>query len=114
MFLLLRRENNFLAGLVCGCLIFKPQLGVAAAVVFVSIGAWRIVAGAAISAAATTFGRVSSTTALNHCGAMAQHAAERERHFAPARTQALSDSLVADFLVDAVAVAASGACALCS
>lgn len=52
MFLLLRRENNFLAGLVCGCLIFKPQLGVAAAVVFVSIGAWRTIAGAILSAAA--------------------------------------------------------------
>ena len=52
MFFLLRDRREFLAGLVLGCLIFKPQLGLAAAVVFVSIGAWRIVLGAALSAAA--------------------------------------------------------------
>jgi alpha-1,2-mannosyltransferase len=52
MFFLLRDRKNFLAGLVCGCLIFKPQLGVAAAVVFISIGAWKTIAGAALSAAA--------------------------------------------------------------
>jgi len=52
MFSLLHDGRRFLAGLVLGCLIFKPQLGLAAAVVFVSIGAWKIVAGAALSAAA--------------------------------------------------------------
>src|SRR5580698_4189211 len=52
MFFLLRDRRDFLAGLVCGCLIFKPQLGLAAAVVFVAIGAWKIVGGAVISAAA--------------------------------------------------------------
>ena len=51
-FLALRRENKFLAGLALGCLIFKPQLGLAAAIVFVAIGAWRIVGGAFLSAAA--------------------------------------------------------------
>lgn len=51
MFFLLRDRREFLAGLVFGCLIFKPQLALAAAVVFVSIGAWRIVLGAALSAA---------------------------------------------------------------
>ena len=52
MFFLLRNRREFFAGLVLGCLIFKPQLGLAAAVVFVSIGAWRILLGAALSAAA--------------------------------------------------------------
>jgi hypothetical protein len=51
MFFLLRDRREFLAGLVLGCLIFKPQLGLAAAILFVSLGAWKIVAGAAISAA---------------------------------------------------------------
>jgi len=51
MFFLIREKREFLAGLVLGCLIFKPQLGVAAAIVFVSIGAWRTVAGAALAAA---------------------------------------------------------------
>jgi len=51
MFFLLRERREFLAGLVLGCLIFKPQLGVAAAIVFVSTGAWKTVLAAAISAA---------------------------------------------------------------
>jgi hypothetical protein len=55
MFFLLRDRRDFVAGVVLGCLIFKPQLGLAAAIVFVSIGAWRIVAGAVISAAAQLF-----------------------------------------------------------
>ena len=52
MFFLLRDRREFLAGLVMGCLIFKPQLGLAAAIVFVLTGAWKIVLGAALSAAA--------------------------------------------------------------
>lgn len=52
MFFLLRARREFLAGLVLGCLIFKPQLALAAAIVFVSLGAWKIMAGAALSAAA--------------------------------------------------------------
>ena len=51
-FFLLRDDQNFLAGLALGCLIFKPQLGLAAAVVFVSIGAWKTVSGAILSAGA--------------------------------------------------------------
>jgi len=50
-FFLLRARREFLAGLVLGCLIFKPQLGLAAAIVFVSIGAWKTVSAAALSAA---------------------------------------------------------------
>jgi Glycosyltransferase family 87 len=52
MFFLLRGRREFLAGLVFGCLIFKPQLGLAATVVLISIGAWKTLAGASISAAA--------------------------------------------------------------
>ena len=52
MFFLLRDKREFLAGIVLGALVFKPQLGVAAAVLFVSLGAWRIVGGAIASAAA--------------------------------------------------------------
>jgi len=51
-FLALRRRRNFLAGLAIGCLIFKPQLGLAAAVVFVFALEGKIVLGAAISALA--------------------------------------------------------------
>jgi Glycosyltransferase family 87 len=51
-FFFLRLKRDFLAGLALGCLIFKPQLGSAAAVVFLSIGAWRILAGAMLSSAA--------------------------------------------------------------
>jgi len=51
IFLLWRDRREFLAGLVLGCLIFKPQLGLAAAILFISIGAWKTVLGAALSAA---------------------------------------------------------------
>jgi alpha-1,2-mannosyltransferase len=52
MFFLLRDKREFFAGLVLGCLIFKPQLGLAAAIVFLSTGAWKTLLGAALSAAA--------------------------------------------------------------
>jgi len=52
LFFLLRDRREFLAGLALGCLIFKPQLGLAAAIVFIAIGAWKIMGGAVISAAA--------------------------------------------------------------
>jgi len=38
--------------LVLGCLIFKPQLGLAAGIVFVAAGAWKTVLGAILSAVA--------------------------------------------------------------
>lgn len=53
-FVLLRRRRDFLAGLALGCLVFKPQLGVAAALLFLAIGAWKVVLGAALSALAET------------------------------------------------------------
>lgn len=52
LFFALRGRHEFLAGLVLGCLIFKPQLGLAAAVVFLAIGSWKIILGAILSAAA--------------------------------------------------------------
>jgi alpha-1,2-mannosyltransferase len=52
LFFLLRAKRDFVAGLVLGCLIFKPQLGLAAAVVFISTGAWKTVSGAIVSAVA--------------------------------------------------------------
>lgn len=51
-FFLLGNQSNFAAGLVLGCLIFKPQLGLALAIVFVAVGAWEIAAGAVLSATA--------------------------------------------------------------
>lgn len=52
MYFLLRDRREFVAGLALGCLVFKPQLGLAAAIVFLAVGAWRILAGAVVSSAA--------------------------------------------------------------
>ena len=49
-FPLLRDQREFAAGLALGCLVFKPQLGLAAAAVFILTGGWRIVAAGALSA----------------------------------------------------------------
>ncbi len=51
-FLFLRSRMEFAAGLAFGCLIFKPQLGLAAAIVFIAAGMWRTIGGAILSAAA--------------------------------------------------------------
>jgi hypothetical protein len=51
-FFLMRKKRDFLAGLVLGCLIFKPQLGLAAAILFLLLGTWKIVVGAILSATA--------------------------------------------------------------
>ena len=48
----LRDQRPFLAGLAFGCLIFKPQLGIAAAFIFLHTRAWRVIAGGILSAAA--------------------------------------------------------------
>jgi hypothetical protein len=53
-FLLFRDQREFAAGLALGCLIFKPQLALAAAIVFILTGRWRILVGSALSAAAQT------------------------------------------------------------
>jgi Glycosyltransferase family 87 len=49
-FFALRAQREFFAGLAFGCLIFKPQLAVAAALVFVVTLNWRVIAGAILSA----------------------------------------------------------------
>jgi len=49
-FFALRAQREFLAGLALGCLIFKPQLGLAAAIVFLLTLRWKIIAGALLSA----------------------------------------------------------------
>jgi hypothetical protein len=51
-YLLLRQKRYFAAGLALGCLVFKPQLGLVVAFLFCASGAWRVIAGAALSAAA--------------------------------------------------------------
>ena len=51
-YIALQREQRFLAGLAIGCLAFKPQLGLAAAIVFLFAREGKIIAGAIVSAAA--------------------------------------------------------------
>jgi hypothetical protein len=51
-FFALRAQREFLAGLALGCLIFKPQLGVAAAAIFVASRRWKVITGALLSASA--------------------------------------------------------------
>ena len=50
-FLAMRAKRDFLAGLAVGLLAFKPPLGLAAAVIFLAAGEWRVVAGAVVSMA---------------------------------------------------------------
>ncbi len=49
-FLAIENDRPLLAGLAIGSLIFKPQLGLAAAVVFVFTRQWKVVAGAVMAA----------------------------------------------------------------
>jgi hypothetical protein len=51
-FFAFRSKQEFLAGLALGCLIFKPQLGLAAAIIFLLTFRWKVIAGALLSAAA--------------------------------------------------------------
>jgi hypothetical protein len=51
-FFAFRHEREFLAGLALGCLVFKPQLGVAAALIFVATRRWKVIAGGVLSASA--------------------------------------------------------------
>jgi hypothetical protein len=51
-FFALRAQRELLAGLAFGCLFFKPQLGLAVAIVFLITLRWKIVAGALLSALA--------------------------------------------------------------
>jgi hypothetical protein len=51
-FFALRAQRQFLAGMALGCLIFKPQLALAAAIVFIVTLNWKVIAGAFLSGAA--------------------------------------------------------------
>jgi hypothetical protein len=51
-YLALRSNHLYLAGLSLGCLIFKPQLAGAAAVVFLLARAWKVIVGALATGAA--------------------------------------------------------------
>jgi hypothetical protein len=52
VYLALRADREFLAGLALGLLIYKPQLGIAAAIVFFFSKQWKALAGAVLSGAA--------------------------------------------------------------
>jgi alpha-1,2-mannosyltransferase len=45
-YLALRRDRKLLAGLAIGSLVFKPQLGIAAAIIFVVAREWKLIVGA--------------------------------------------------------------------
>ncbi len=49
-YLALRNRRHFLAGLAIGSLVFKPQLGLAAAVILILACEWKVVAGAVAAA----------------------------------------------------------------
>lgn len=51
-FLALNKNRPYLAGLAIGSLIFKPQLGIAAAVIFLFAQEWKVIAGAILAALA--------------------------------------------------------------
>jgi hypothetical protein len=51
-YLALRSQRSFMAGLAMGCLIFKPQLALAAVVVFLLSRQWRVMAGMVLTATA--------------------------------------------------------------
>jgi hypothetical protein len=51
-YLALRSQRFFLAGLALGCLVFKPQLGLASAFVILGGGEWMIALGALLAAIA--------------------------------------------------------------
>jgi len=50
--LALRAKREFAAGLALGCLIFKPQLAVAAGLVFLFSLQWKVIVGAGVATAA--------------------------------------------------------------
>jgi hypothetical protein len=51
-YLALRTDRLFLAGLAIGCLAFKPQLGLASAVVFLFAWKWKVIGGTLTTAIA--------------------------------------------------------------
>lgn len=51
-FFAMRARREFLAGMALGCLAFKPQLALAAAIVFLFTVRWKMIAGGILSASA--------------------------------------------------------------
>ena len=66
-YLALQRNHLLLAGLAIGSLIFKPQLGLAAAVVFVCAREWKVVGGAVLAAS------IQLAAAWMHYGTVVMH-----------------------------------------
>jgi hypothetical protein len=66
-YLSLRSKRDFLAGIALGCLAFKPQLALAAAVVFIATGSGKVVLGATLS------GLAQFVTGILHYGSQAFH-----------------------------------------
>jgi len=46
-----RKQRDFLAGVCLGCLVFKPQLAIAAVVLFWMLARWKVLVGAIVAAA---------------------------------------------------------------
>ena len=65
-YLALRNDRKLLAGLLIGSLIFKPQLGIAAAVVFVFAREWNLIAAAIAAAFAPTGYRLDALRNGSH------------------------------------------------
>jgi alpha-1,2-mannosyltransferase len=55
-FLAFRSDRELLAGLALGCLIFKPQLALAASIIFLVTLRWKIIAGAFLSSSLQLIG----------------------------------------------------------
>lgn len=51
-YLSLRSGRSFLAGLAFGSLVYKPQLGLAAAIILLAAGQWKVISGAIMAAVA--------------------------------------------------------------
>ena len=103
-YLSLRSKREFLAGIALGCLAFKPQLALAAAVIFIAAGWWKVVLGAALS------GLAQFLTGVLYYGSQAFHdwlwMLRNLRSALPvSRAQNLPDALPAHLLVDADPVA---------
>jgi arabinofuranan 3-O-arabinosyltransferase len=66
-YLALRRDRSLLVGFAIGSLVFKPQLGMAAALIFVCAREWKVVGGAVLAAS------IQLAAAWMHYGAVVMH-----------------------------------------
>ena len=102
-------NRKLLAGLAIGSLIFKPQLGLAAAVVFLCTREWKSLPAHYRPLSTQLAAGLEPLRNRSHAHLLACAAAYR-RCFASARTEAVSDTFATFVLVTAAAVAASGVC----